>query len=289
MVIWCFVVLVIVQSYTASLSSILTAKRLRPSVTNLGQLLSDGDYIGYPSGSFVYSVLKKQGFAKNRLKAYAMEEEYANALRKGSKNGGVAAIVDELPYLTSFLSDPRYHNEFQMVNGLYKTPGFGFVFPQDSPLVHSLSVAILGLIGGDEGSRIEAKWLGTTTPLPSYGIPNTDTTPLTLRSFSGLFIITVCISALMLLIRIAKLVHAKYTKVRHSDMQSADGDGGSEGHGGSVTLQNDMGDRPTDDQPHHEARYEDPQGVSGIRESPGDVEPNGSVPEYAILIEMSTQ
>ncbi|KAF7107299.1 hypothetical protein CFC21_107944 [Triticum aestivum] len=233
-------------SYTASLSSILTAKRLRPSVTNLGQLLSDGDYIGYPSGSFVYSVLKKQGFAKNRLKAYAMEEEYANALRKGSKNGGVAAIVDELPYLTSFLSDPRYHNEFQMVNGLYKTPGFGFVFPQDSPLVHSLSVAILGLIGGDEGSRIEAKW-------------------------------------------IAKLVHAKYTKVRHSDMQSADGDGGSEGHGGSVTLQNDMGDRPTDDQPHHEARYEDPQGVSGIRESPGDVEPNGSVPEYAILIEMSTQ
>nr|XP_020149426.1 glutamate receptor 2.8-like [Aegilops tauschii subsp. strangulata] len=288
-VIWCFVVLVIVQSYTASLSSILTAKRLRPSVTNLGQLLSDGDYIGYPSGSFVYSVLKKQGFAKNRLKAYAMEEEYANALRKGSKNGGVAAIVDELPYLTSFLSDPRYHNEFQMVNGLYKTPGFGFVFPQDSPLVHSLSVAILGLIGGDEGSRIEAKWLGTTTPLPSYGIPNTDTTPLTLRSFSGLFIITVCISALMLLIRIAKLVHAKYTKVRHSDMQSADGDGGSEGHGGSVTLQNDMGDRPTDDQPHHEARYEDPQGVSGIRESPGDVEPNGSVPEYAILIEMSTQ
>ena len=126
-VIWCFVVLVLVQSYTASLSSILTAKRLRPSVTNLGQLLSDGDYIGYPSGSFVYSVLKKQGFTENRLKAYAMEEEYGNALRKGSKNGGVAAIVDEIPYLTSFLSDPRYHNEFQMVNGLYKTPGFGFV------------------------------------------------------------------------------------------------------------------------------------------------------------------
>ncbi|KAM3194674.1 hypothetical protein ACQJBY_070990 [Aegilops geniculata] len=288
-VIWCFVVLVIVQSYTASLSSILTAKRLRPSVTNLGQLLSDGDYIGYPSGSFVYSVLKKQGFIENRLKAYAMEEEYANALRKGSKNGGVAAIVDEIPYLTSFLSDPQYHNEFQMVNVLYKTPGFGFVFPQDSPLVHNLSVAILGLIGGDEGSRIEAKWLGTTTPLPSYGIPNTDATPLTLRSFSGLFIITVCISALMLLIRIAKLVHAKYSKVRHSDMQSADGDGGSEGHGGSVPLQNDMGDGPTADQPQHESRNEDPQGVSRIGESPGNVEPNGSVPEHAILIEMSTQ
>ncbi|XP_044956199.1 glutamate receptor 2.8-like [Hordeum vulgare subsp. vulgare] len=287
-VIWCFVVLVIVQSYTASLSSILTAKRLRPSVTNLGQLLSNGDYIGYASGSFVHSVLRKQGFAENRLKAYGMEEEYANALRKGSKNGGVAAIVDEIPYLTSFLSDPRYHNEFQMINGLYKTPGFGFVFPRDSPLVHNLSVAILGLIGGDEGSRIEAKWLGTTTPLPSYGIPNTDAAPLTLRSFSGLFIITVCITALMLLVRIAKLVHAKYTKVRDSDMQR-NGDGGSEGLGGSGPLQNTTGNGSMADQPHLEARNEDPQGVNGSGESPGDVEPNESVPEHAILIEMNTR
>ncbi|KAI4976517.1 hypothetical protein ZWY2020_050124 [Hordeum vulgare] len=227
-VIWCFVVLVIVQSYTASLSSILTAKRLRPSVTNLGQILSNGDYIGYASGSFVHSVLRKQGLAENRLKAYGMEEEYANALRKGSKNGGVAAIVDEIPYLTSFLSDPRYHNEFQMINGLYKTPGFGFVFPRDSPLVHNLSVAILGLIGGDEGSRIEAKW-------------------------------------------IAKLVHAKYTKVRDSDMQR-NGDGGSEGLGGSGPLQNTTGNGSMADQPHLEARNEDPQGVNGSGESPGDVE-----------------
>ncbi|VAI83712.1 hypothetical protein VPH35_127748 [Triticum aestivum] len=286
-VIWCFVVLVIVQSYTASLSSILTAKRLRPSVTDLEQLRSNGDYIGYQSGSFVRSVLIKEGFNVNRLKDYPNKEEYAKALRKGSKNGGVSAIVDEIPYITSFLSDPKYINEFQMVNRIYKTPGLGFVFPQKSPLVHDLSVAILDL--GAEGSRIEKKWLGTETPLPSYGIPNTDATPLTLRSFSGLFIINVCMSALMLLISIAKSVHAKYTKVRDSDMQSADGDGRSEGHRGFGPLQNDMGNGSMADQPHHEARNEHPQGVSGIRESPGDVEPNDSVPEHAILIEMNTR
>ena len=121
------VVLVIEPSATASLSSNLTAKRRRPSVTDLEQLRSNGDYIGYPSGSFVYSVLKKHGFTENRLKAYAMEEEYANALRKGSKNGGVAAIVDEIPYLTSFLSDRQYKNDFKMLGCIYKTPGFGFV------------------------------------------------------------------------------------------------------------------------------------------------------------------
>ncbi|XP_044961302.1 glutamate receptor 2.5-like isoform X2 [Hordeum vulgare subsp. vulgare] len=276
-VIWCFVVLVIVQSYTASLSSILTAKRLRPYVTDLDQLRSNGDYIGYQSGSFVHSVLKNQGFNVNRLIAYKNKVEYAKALRKGSKNGGVSAIVDEIPYITWFLSDPKYHNEFQMV------------FPQESPLVHNLSAAILELTFGAEGRQIEAKWLGTATPLPSYGIPNTDVTPITLRNFSGLFIITVCMSALMLLISIAKSVHAKYTKVSDSDMQSADGDGGSEGHGGSGPLQNSMGDGSMAEQPNHEARNEDPPGVNGIGESPGDVEPNGSLPEHAILIEMNTR
>ncbi|KAF7107300.1 hypothetical protein CFC21_107945 [Triticum aestivum] len=259
-VIWCFVVLVIVQSYTASLSSILTAKRLRPSVTDLEQLRSNGDYIGYQSGSFVQSVLKKRGFNVNRLNAYTNKTEYAEALRKGSKNGGVSAIVDEIPYITSFLSDPKYHNEFQMVNRIYKTPGLGFVFPKESQLVHDLSVAILELTFGAEGSQIEEKWLGKATPLPSYGMPNTDAAPLTLQSFSGLFIIT-----------------------------SSEGDGGSEGHGGSGPLQNGTGNGSMADQPHHEARNEHPQGVNGIRESPGDVEPNDSVPEPAILIEMNTR
>ncbi|CAM0871369.1 unnamed protein product [Alopecurus aequalis] len=184
-VIWCFLVLVIVQSYTASLSSILTAKRLCPSVTDLDQLLSNDDYIGYHPRSFVHSILTKQGFAGTRLRPYTTKEEYVKALRKGSKNGGVSAIVDEIPYITSFLSDPQYHNEFQMVSRTYKTPGFGFVFSQYSPLVHNLSVAILDLTSGDEASRIQAQWFGTATALPSYGIPNTDSAPLTLRSFSG--------------------------------------------------------------------------------------------------------
>nr|XP_025882015.1 glutamate receptor 2.8 isoform X4 [Oryza sativa Japonica Group] len=90
-VIWCFVVLVLVQSYTASLSSILTAKKLRPSETDLEQILFDGDYVGYQRGSFVESFLIKQGFSKRRLRPYTKKQEYAEALRKGSMNGGVSS------------------------------------------------------------------------------------------------------------------------------------------------------------------------------------------------------
>jgi hypothetical protein len=163
------------------------------------------------------------------------------------------------------------------------------VFPKDSPLVHNLSVAILDLASGEEGSRIQAKWFGTATALPSYGNPNTDSASLTLRSFSGLFIITVCISALMLLISIARSVHAKHTKVRDSEMQSADGHGGSEGQGGSDPLQNNMGNESMTDQAHHEARNVDPQGIHGSGESVGDEESNGSVLAHAIQIEASAR
>jgi hypothetical protein len=126
-VIWCFVVLVLVQSYTASFSSILTVKRFKPSVTYLDQLLNNGDYVGYQEGSFVNSFLTRRGFGERRLRSYTKKQEYAEALRKGSKNGGVSAIVDEIPYLTAIVSDPHYQKEFQMLKRIYKTPGFGFV------------------------------------------------------------------------------------------------------------------------------------------------------------------
>jgi ionotropic glutamate receptor len=124
-VIWCFVVLVLVQSYTASLSSLLTAKRLQPSVTDPMQLLRNGDYVGYQSGSFVYATLKRLKFDAQKIKVLSTLEEYAKALRTGSKHGGVSAIFDEIPYLNSFLT--QYGKEFQIVGPIDRTDGFGFV------------------------------------------------------------------------------------------------------------------------------------------------------------------
>nr|BAD35799.1 Avr9/Cf-9 rapidly elicited protein-like [Oryza sativa Japonica Group] len=144
----------IVVSYGASLASILTVKRFQPSVTDLDQLLCNGDYVGYQEGSFVHSFLTRRGFSEGRLRSYSKKQEYAESLRKGSKNGGVSAIVDEIPFLTAIVSDPHYENEFQMLKRIYKTPGFGFVFPPGFPLVHNLSTAMLDVTSGDEGSPL---------------------------------------------------------------------------------------------------------------------------------------
>lgn len=102
--------------------------RLQPSVKNLNQLLKDGDYVGYQTKSFVQSLLMHRNFPEEKLIAYNSADDYAKALRNGSKNGGVSAIVDEVPYLEAFLSDPKYKEEFEIEGGqIFRTPGFGFV------------------------------------------------------------------------------------------------------------------------------------------------------------------
>uniref|UniRef100_A0A6N2KCF7 Glutamate receptor n=1 Tax=Salix viminalis TaxID=40686 RepID=A0A6N2KCF7_SALVM len=67
--IWCFVVLILTQSYTASLSSLLTVQQLQP--TNLG-------------------------FDESRLMAYNTPEECDGLFSRGSGNGGIAAAFEEV-------------------------------------------------------------------------------------------------------------------------------------------------------------------------------------------------
>ncbi|KAF7094200.1 hypothetical protein CFC21_096529 [Triticum aestivum] len=262
-VVWCFVVLILVQSYTASLSSILTAKRLRPLMTDLDQLRSSGDFVGYQDDSFVRSFLVNHNFSESRLRNYTTKEEYATALKMGSKNGGVSAITDEIPYLTSFLSDRRYENDFRMLGSIYKTSGFGFAFHLGSPLVHNLSTAILHLAGGDEGSRIKRKWFGSASPPmgPSM-VPDMGSMPLTFQSFSGLFVITVSISTLMLLISIMRSIHAKCTGLTKAEDESR-------------PLQNTMGGDPSPvPQPFPVDGSDNSGGVEGSGKNVGGIEPD---------------
>uniref|UniRef100_A0A0D9WMS8 Glutamate receptor n=1 Tax=Leersia perrieri TaxID=77586 RepID=A0A0D9WMS8_9ORYZ len=204
-VVWCLVVMVLVQSYTASLSSMLTAERLQPLVTDLNQLLLNGDFVGYQNGSFVYSMLKKLQFNERKIRVYSTQEEYAKALRMGSKHGGVSAIFDEIPYLNSFRA--QYGKEFQIVGPIDRTSGFGFVLPKGSPLVPDLSEAILSLAEEREGLRIEEKWF-TDSSLDS-GSQDSGSSRLSFQSFKGLFIINGCVLVAMALINFGKLLYAK--------------------------------------------------------------------------------
>nr|DAD45633.1 TPA_asm: hypothetical protein HUJ06_003863 [Nelumbo nucifera] len=197
LIIWVFVVLILAQSYTASLTSMLTVQQLQPMLTDILELKDKG-YYGL--------LIKRLNLDENKLRSYSTPEQYHEALSKGSQNGGVAAIIDEIPYLKLFLA--KYCSKYSMVGPTYKTDGFGFVFPTGSPLVPYFSKAILNLKEGDEMDKIEGTWFQKKTQCQDQSTEvSSSSTSLSLRSFWGLFLITGLASVSSLLIFLIQFLY----------------------------------------------------------------------------------
>ncbi|XP_052181357.1 glutamate receptor 2.7-like isoform X2 [Diospyros lotus] len=194
---WMFVVLVVQSNYTASLTSMLTVQKLQPTVTDINALIKSGEYIGYQEGSFVGGLLKSSYPDPSKLKAYDSLQKFDEALSNGSKNNGVGAIVDELPYLRLFLA--KYCNKYTMIGSTYKTAGFGFAFAKGSPLVPEVSRAILHVTEGKRMNEIPDKIYGKEQDCNMQDDITTTSESLTLDSFKGLFLIA-CVSSLSALI-----------------------------------------------------------------------------------------
>lgn len=184
LLIWLFVVLIINSSYTASLTSILTVQQLSSSIKGVETLKQSDDPIGYQVGSFAEHYLEELGISKSRLVALGSPEQYALALQRGPEKGGVAAIVDERPYVELFLSSQC---KFRVVGQEFTKSGWGFVFPRDSPLAVDMSTAILQLSENGDLQRIHDKWL-MQSPC-SVETSEIESDQLQLKSFWGLFLI----------------------------------------------------------------------------------------------------
>ncbi|KAG5225148.1 glutamate receptor [Salix suchowensis] len=204
LIIWCFVVLILTQSYTASLTSLLTVKQLQPEVTNVNDLIKKGEYVGYHEGSFVAGILLELGFDKSKLVMYNSFEKCDELFSKGSGNGGISAAFDEAPYMKLFLS--KYCSKYTMIEPTFKTAGFGFVFPIGSPLAPDVSRAILNLIDDDNMKQIEDKWFGKQSSCPDSST-SISSNSLSLRSFWGLFLIAGIASLSALLIFTVNFVY----------------------------------------------------------------------------------
>ncbi|KAG8099822.1 hypothetical protein GUJ93_ZPchr0013g35312 [Zizania palustris] len=196
LLVWLFVVLIINSSYTASLTSLLTVQQLTSGIQGLDSLISSSSAIGYQVGSFARSYLVEElHIAESRLVPLNSPSDYARALELGPGNGGVAAIIDELPYVEIFLSK---YCKFKTVGQVFTKSGWGFAFPRDSPLAEDLSTAILGLSENGNLQRIHDEWLtGTECSADDSGIGSNR---LNLSSFWGLYLICgfACFLALLI-------------------------------------------------------------------------------------------
>ncbi|KAL5577311.1 hypothetical protein UlMin_019010 [Ulmus minor] len=166
--VWIFVVLILTSSYTATLTSMMTVEQI--------QLKADGDYIGYHNLNF------------KGLKPLGSCEEFADALSKGSKHGGVSAIIDEIPYIKLFLA--RYPHHYSMIKSVSNTNGFGFAFGKGSTLVVDMSRAIAQLRERGELANLQEAWFhGKSSDLKSEDTTN-HPNALNFETFRGLFLIS---------------------------------------------------------------------------------------------------
>ncbi|XP_061995129.1 glutamate receptor 2.9-like isoform X3 [Rosa rugosa] len=124
LIIWVFVVLILTQSYTASLASMLTVQKLQPAFTDIKEIQRNGYKVGYQNSSFIKGFLMEHlNFDETQLVPLVTIQDYHNALSRGNKNR-VAAILDEVPYLKLILK--KNCSKYTMVGPTYKTDGFGF-------------------------------------------------------------------------------------------------------------------------------------------------------------------
>ncbi|KAM0915759.1 hypothetical protein ACQ4PT_010619 [Festuca glaucescens] len=196
LLVWLFVVLIVNSSYTASLTSLLTVQELTSGIKGLDSLISSSSPIGYQVGSFARNYLVEElNIADSRLVPLNSPSDYARALELGSGNGGVSAIIDELPYVEIFLSK---YCKFKTVGQVFTKGGWGFAFPRDSPLAEDLSTAILTLSENGNLQRIHDEWLsvkGCDTDISDISLNS-----LSLSSFWGLFVVCGLACAIALLI-----------------------------------------------------------------------------------------
>ncbi|XP_023770463.1 glutamate receptor 3.7 isoform X1 [Lactuca sativa] len=186
MVVWLFLLMVITSSYTASLTSILTVEQLSSPITGIDALVASHLPIGYQVGSFAHTYLAESLYIpKSRLIPLGSPQEYDNALRLGPHHGGVAAIVDELPYIELFLLE---YADFRIVGQPFTRSGWGFAFKRDSPLATTLSLAIMELSENGKLQEIHDNWFckdGCSSAVGADSEPN----QLQMSSFWGLYII----------------------------------------------------------------------------------------------------
>ncbi|KAK2979006.1 hypothetical protein RJ640_023588 [Escallonia rubra] len=153
--IWVFVVLIMTSSYTATLSSLMTVRQI--------QLASKGLSIGYQAGSLEQGIIgNNTNFVDNTLRPYNSSQDYADALSKGSKHGGVDAIIDEIPYIKAFLAS---YPGYAMIGSEPTTNGFAFAFRKGSPLVTEMSREIAKLREEGKLRELEKKWFKSESTL----------------------------------------------------------------------------------------------------------------------------
>lgn len=119
--VWLFVALVLTQSFTASLTTLLTLQEIDPTVIDIELLKREGSNIGCNGNSFVAKYLENvYGIPQKNIKKIYSEDDYPRALMSGE----IRAAFLQIPQVEVFLAK---HCKGFKKGQILDAGGFGFV------------------------------------------------------------------------------------------------------------------------------------------------------------------
>lgn len=145
--IWMFAALLLVASFTASITSALTVNQLDTGVTGPNDLPKARIGTVEPSQGATYCARRHLRYRGYRDAAAAVD---------GLARGEIDAIVYEAPILQYRIKD---HPELKVLEGTFANHGYALALRQGSPLRESINLALLDVIASDEWTEILARYL----------------------------------------------------------------------------------------------------------------------------------
>ncbi|KAK1371881.1 Glutamate receptor [Heracleum sosnowskyi] len=208
--VWLFVALLIIQSYTASLASMLTAQRLEPAIKYVATLKRMNATVGYCRGSFLrLYLIRAFGFDDAKINKYNSTGAYAKALNTGE----IAGIFLEVASAKVFLA--QYCKSFTKTEKIYKVGGLGFAFEKGFPMLPAINRAIMNITESGKLLELEDKYINSEKCVDADSISNEDAS-IGLDSFSILFGITGCTSTVALAMFVIR--HFLHSKTEHGNL-----------------------------------------------------------------------
>ncbi|KAK4767228.1 hypothetical protein SAY86_014978 [Trapa natans] len=191
-VVWLFMALILTQSYTASLTSMLTVQRLKPNEITMEWLKQHNSKVGCDDSTFLCHYLESvHNFSRDVIVGISNYTEFYVQL----KSGRIKAAFMEYPYERAFLS--LYCKGFSVTHQSYRFGGFGFVFQNGSSWTAKFSEAILELSESGKLKRISDLWFNQECLTENASTSSDpDTHSLGLDSFWALYIFSLGTSML---------------------------------------------------------------------------------------------
>lgn len=149
-IVWMFVALIIISSFTAAITSSLTVNQIESGIDGLDDL--KGKTIGVTAGSTAEDYLKSRGFRSSPI------EDVETALTS-VENGELAAVIHDLPVLKYVNHRGGYGLE---VIPLHEAPvqRFAFALPSGAENREDLNVALLEVLEDPSWKNVLEQYLG---------------------------------------------------------------------------------------------------------------------------------